>query len=83
MKKMLTATGRLVEVKRPTCPACGSGDIRGRRVRLLTKPTKPPIATFYVFTCKGCRLSWSQMGSPWWDEYYERAGFKFEDIRGA
>jgi len=84
-EKMFTATGKLVEVKKPTCPACKSENIKGRRISL--SELLPEMAKlgyfelfdiFYLFSCNNCRGSWVQIGSLWWDEYYKKSGFKFE-----
>jgi len=85
---MFTATGKLVEIRKPTCPVCKSENIKGKRLSL--SELLPEMAEqgyfelldiFYLFSCNDCKISWVQVGSLWWDEYYLRSGFEFEKMK--
>jgi len=84
-EKMFTATGKLIEVEKPKCLICKSESIKGKRLdlrELLSKMAElghfSLFEIFYLFKCNDCKMFWIQIGSLWWDEYYKKAGFKFE-----
>jgi len=68
---MVTATGKLVKIEKPSCLGCNSKNVKGKKVHIEK-------LSFYQFFCQDCGLQWTQGTSAWWDEYYEKAGFRFE-----